>query len=29
MADKFLSMVITQYELPDYIMSECGPHFHG
>ena len=27
MADKFLSMVVSQYELPDCITSDHDPHF--
>ena len=29
MADKFLSMVVSQHGLPEYIMSNHDPHFHG
>ena len=29
MADRFLSMVISQYKLPECIMSDHDPHFHG
>ena len=29
MVDKFLSMIVSQYELPECIMSEHDPHFCG
>ena len=28
-ADKFLSMVVSQHGLPEYIMSDHDPHFCG
>ena len=28
-ADKFLSMVVSQHGLPEYIMSDRDPRFHG
>ena len=29
MAEKFLSMVLSQHGLPEYIISYCNPHFCG
>ena len=29
MADKFLSMVVSQYSLPEYTMSDHNPQFCG
>ena len=29
MADRFLSMVVSQHRLPEYIMSNHDPHFHS
>ena len=28
-ADKFLSMVVSQHGLPECVMSDCDPHFCG
>ena len=28
-ADKLLSIVVSYHKLPECIMSDCGPHFHG
>ena len=28
-ADKFLSMVVSEHGLPECIMSDCDPHFCG
>ena len=28
-ADKFLSTVVSQHGLPEYIMSDCNPYFYG
>ena len=29
MADRFLSMVVSQHRLPEYIMSKHDPHLHS
>ena len=29
MAEKFLSMVVSQHGLPECNMSDCDSHFHG
>ena len=29
MADRFLSMVVRQHRLPEYIMINHNPYFHG
>ena len=29
MADKLLSMVVSQHRLPECIISDCDPHFCG
>ena len=28
-ADKFLSMIVSQHGLPECIMGDCDPHFYG